>query len=135
MKSQKDMELLQGRWRQTALEVDGVQGQDEEHGSHPIVTFSGSRFSVRSEEGTLVIEGTFTLDATKHPKHIDWTDTFGTDSGKTFPAIYRLYENKFIFCAGEEGRRPEEFATRVGDTMREFQQLRRKIDKHRNASL
>ena len=81
-------------------------------------TFSGNTFVVWRADGTIVIEGTFALDPTREPKTVDWTDTFGTDAGKTFPAIYALDGDQLIFCAGDEGRRPTEFRTGKGEVLR-----------------
>lgn len=123
MESDKDIDILQGQWRQIYLEVDGARKRCDEYGEAPIVSFCGNKFSVHGEDGAPVLEGSFTLDPHRHPKAIDWTDTFGKDAGKTFPAIYSIRGDEFTFCAGEEGNRPLEFRTRIGDTMRKFRRI------------
>ena len=114
-----DVALLQGRWRQVSCEADGVRCPDD--GLAGITTFSGHTFTVQSEDGTVLLTGTFSLNAAACPKAIDWTDTIGPDAGKTLPAIYVLEGDNFIFIAADEGaQRPTEFRTKGGETMRSF---------------
>jgi uncharacterized protein (TIGR03067 family) len=115
----EEMEKLQGTWRQIGYERDGVPDLADEQGWEPRVTFTGDRFEVRLADGTIAIRGTYTLDPTQEPKTVDWTDTFGADAGKTFPAIYSLDGDQFTFCAALPGQeRPTEFRTRTGQVLR-----------------
>ena len=110
---------LQGVWRQIACEADGVANPSEIYGVEPAVTILGNTFEVRHADGTVVIQGVFTIDPSCDPKAIDWTDTFGVDAGKTFPAIYRLAGDTFTFCAaGADQPRPGVFHTTVGQVLR-----------------
>src|SRR5262249_34270614 len=86
----EEMRRLQGTWVQPAWAKDGVPGRPDEPGGEPRVTFVGDTFVVTLVDGGTPIKGTFALDPTREPKAVDWTDTFGEDAGKTFPAIYRL---------------------------------------------
>lgn len=115
-----DLNKLQGTWQQTSLEVDGTRMSEDEFGAAPTTKFSGTSFSVYDSSGALVLAGTFSLGPSKSPKQIDWADTMGPDAGRTFPAIYQLDNNRFLFCAGET-KRPKEFTTKTGDTMRAFE--------------
>jgi uncharacterized protein (TIGR03067 family) len=115
----KEMEKFQGTWRQVAWEKDGVPEPPEEQGWEPRVTFTGNTFVVTLADGCTAIKGTFKLDPTREPKAVDWTDNFGPDAGKTFPAIYSLEGDRLVFCAADEGQeRPTEFRTRPGQVLR-----------------
>ena len=120
--SERDMASLQGGWLQVGLEADGVSNPPDQHGAPGALTrFSGQRFSVRTVEGDLLLEGTFTLDASTTPRSITWVDSIGADSGKRLPASYRLDGDHFVFIAGDEGAsRPTVFHTGPGQTMRTF---------------
>jgi uncharacterized protein (TIGR03067 family) len=114
-----EVQKLQGTWRQIECEASGIKNPPEEYGPQPISIFTGNSFVVRRVDGSLVIKGTFTLDPTQHPKAIDWTDTYGADAGKTFPAIYTLDERHFIFCASDDDQpRPTGFRTQNGQVLR-----------------
>ena len=120
--SKDDLAVLQGSWEQVAHEADGASHSHDAYGAPgALTTFSGNHFSVRSVEGTLLLEGTFTLDALATPKAITWIDSIGPDRGKKLPASYRLEGDHLIFIAGDEGAcRPVVFQTKPGQTMRTF---------------
>jgi len=115
----REMEKFQGTWRQIAHERGGVADPPDEQGWEPRVTFTGDTFVVTLTDGSTAIKGTFKLDPTRQPKAVDWTDTFGPDAGKTFPAIYSLGGDRLIFCAAAEGHeRPTEFRAGPGQDLR-----------------
>lgn len=120
--SQRDLTLLQGVWEQTRLEADGLVNPPDDLGAPgALTTIAGSTFSVRTIEGSLLLEGAFVLDASTTPKSIIWIDSIGDDKGKSLPASYTLDDERFEFIAGNEGApRPTEFRTEVGQTMRTF---------------
>ena len=122
----EDVAALQGQWEQVALEVDGISNpQDEFSASGTLSRFDGNRFMVHAANGTLLLEGAFSLDASTNPKSVDWIDATGPDKGKRLPAIYRLDGDHFVFVAGNEGAaRPSEFRTSPGQTMRSFRRRR-----------
>jgi uncharacterized protein (TIGR03067 family) len=111
---------FQGTWEQIAYERDGIaEPVDEEQGWRPRTTFRGNTFVVTIADGTVLIEGTFAIDASKEPKTVDYTDTFGADAGSTFPAIYYFERDTLFFCAATAGQgRPTSFKTRVGEVLR-----------------
>jgi len=110
---------FQGNWRQIAYERDGVTNpQDDEAGWAPHTTFEGTSFAVTIADGSTVIRGTFMIDPTQEPKAVDYTDTFGPDAGKTFPAIYYFEEDRLVFCAAERGARPTSFKPKRGQVLR-----------------
>ena len=122
----RDLADLQGRWEQVDLEADGISNPpDELSPPGAITTFSDNHFAVRTSGGALLLEGTFTLDASATPKTIDWIDSIGPDSGKQLPAIYTLHGDHFVFVAADEGApRPTAFRAGPGQIMRTF--LRRR---------
>jgi uncharacterized protein (TIGR03067 family) len=114
-----EVQKLQGTWQQIDCEANGVKNPPEDYGTQPISIFTRDTFVVTRVDGSVVIKGTFRLDPTQQPKAIDWTDSYGADAGKTFPAIYTLDERHFIFCASDDGQpRPTEFRTRNGQVLR-----------------
>ena len=114
-----DLEKLQGTWQQTTYEKDGIKEPADEKGWEPKTAISGNAFTVKLADGTIPIKGTFKLDAEHDPKWLEFTDPFGEDAGKTFPGIYSLKEDEFIFCVTEEGEeRPREFKTGPGQVLR-----------------
>jgi len=120
----KDLEEFHGNWKQIAYERDGVKEPLDEQGSEPRTTFAGNTFVVTLADGSIPIKGIFKLDATRQPKAIDFTDTFGADAGKTFLAIYSLDGDRLIFCAADAGQeRPMEFRTKPGQVLRVHQRI------------
>lgn len=120
--SAHDLAALQGLWEQVALEADGISEPLDEHGAPgALTTFVGQRFIVRTIEGNVLLEGTFTLDATTTPRSMTWVDSMGADQSKSLPASYVLAGDDFVFIAGHEGvPRPTVFHTEPGQTMRTF---------------
>jgi len=118
----RDLAVLQGQWEQIGFEENGLAASTGKQGaSCAITTIDGCRFSVRTYGGELLLEGTFTLDASVRPKAITWTDSIGADAGKRLPASYKLDSNHFVFIAADEGGlRPTEFRTKPGQVMRLF---------------
>ena len=117
---------FQGTWRQIKCVADGVENPQDEFGSEPLTTYTGNTYVVSLPDGTVVIEGIFSLDPSQEPKAVNWTDTCGADKEKTFPAIYAFEGDLLIFCAADEGmQRPKIFETRIGDTLRIHQRVSR----------
>ncbi|WP_287595762.1 TIGR03067 domain-containing protein [Thermomonas sp.] len=124
----EELKKFQGTWKQVKCEANGVVNPSDEFGSEPLTTFSGNTYVVTLPDGTVVIEGTFTLDPTQEPKAVNWTDTCGADEQKTFPSIYAFYDDQLIFCAADEGmERPKVFQTRQGETLRVHQRVSRPL--------
>ena len=124
--SERDIAGLQGVWEQIGLEVDGVTDPPDSFGTDLLTTIAGDRFTVRAPDGTIVLAGSFTLDATTRPKSITWCDSMGDDLGKHLPAIYELEGDRFLFIAGREDKpRPQVFKTSAGQTMRAFRRSAR----------
>jgi uncharacterized protein (TIGR03067 family) len=120
----EEMRELQGTWKQIVYERDGSREPQDELGWEPSVTIVDDTFTVILADGTIVIKGTYRIDVTQQPRAIDWTDTFGADAGKTFPAIYVVEGDRMTFCAADDGQaRPTEFTTRPGQVLRVSQRV------------
>jgi uncharacterized protein (TIGR03067 family) len=117
-----DLARLQGSWEQVHLEADGVTNPPDDHTAPgALTTITESHFMHRAVDGTVLLEGTFTLNAGTEPKSITWVDSIGPDAGKRLPASYILDGDRFVFIAADEGvPRPLVFRTRRGLTMRTF---------------
>ncbi len=123
MADERDLQALQGTWRQVAFEENGIVDAPDSHGAPggALTTIDGHRFSVRAPDGALLLEGRFELDASTVPKAITWIDATGADKGKRLPASYELEGDRFVFIAADEGMpRPAAFRTGPGQTMRGF---------------
>jgi uncharacterized protein (TIGR03067 family) len=119
--SERDIVGLQGVWEQIGLEVDGVSDPHDSYGADLLTTIADQQFTVHAPDGTVVLAGSFTLDAATVPKSITWVDSMGDDMGKRLPAIYELDGDTFKFIAGNEDEpRPQVFKTAPGQTMRTF---------------
>jgi uncharacterized protein (TIGR03067 family) len=120
--SARDLAALQGSWQQVGFEENGIVDAPDDTGAPGALTiFSGNRFSVRTLQGELLLEGRFLLDASTRPRAITWIDAIGPDAGKPLPASYRLEGDDFVFIAADaDAPRPTEFRTVPGLTMRRF---------------
>jgi uncharacterized protein (TIGR03067 family) len=86
-----------------------------------IVNFNGEKFATLFEfaEGTSTSAGTFAIDPTRKPKHMDWMFTAGTGraeklQGKTAQTIYEVDGETFKFLARRKEGRPEQFPEKEG---------------------
>lgn len=120
--SERDLAALQGDWEQVGLEADRISDPPDIHTvPGALTTFLGDQFTVRTVDGSVLLAGSFTLDACCTPKAITWIDSMGADMGRPLPASYKLDGNHFVFIAADEGApRPTEFRTMPGQTMRTF---------------
>lgn len=121
-KTSLDLKMLQGTWSQILFEENGIVDPPDSHSApSAIMTVLDNRFHVAVPGQETILEGTFILDATTLPKFITWTDATGADAGKSFPAIYELSEDRFIFVAADEDMAtPTEFRAGPGLTLRSF---------------
>lgn len=109
--SERDLQALQGTWQQIAFEENGIASpSSDSHGApDALTTIVGHHFSVRTAAGQLLLEGSFTLDASVTPGAITWTDATGPDKNKPLLASYFLDGDRFAFIAADAGlpRRPD----------------------------
>jgi len=108
----KDLDLLQGSWRITALETEGREMPEEmlEEGR---ITIEGERFTsagMGAEYG-----GTIALDASANPRHLDMKFDAGHATGTTNLGIYELDGDRWRICLATHGTvRPSKFDSTAG---------------------
>ena len=114
-KDDPDKEKLQGTWTAMSHEAGG---QKQDGGDGHTLTFDGNKFTIKKNEET-EIEGTYTIDSSKKPKHIDVKIEKAKENrheGDTAKGIYELKEDTLRWCTEEPGggERPDEFTTQDG---------------------
>jgi len=108
----EDIDLLQGTWNVSALEVDGQKMPESMMGAAQIV-IKGSRFT--STGMGAVYEGTIELDTSKKPKHLTMHFDAGPEKGNKNPGIYEIKNGTLRICLATRGsERPARFATKPG---------------------
>ena len=75
---------FQGTW--TIVERKKV---DNEPVTAPTVVFEGDKYKIKAGD-KVVEEGTFAVDGSKSPKHIEVAATEGIDKGKKWHGIYEI---------------------------------------------
>ena len=107
----QDIDLLQGPWTVTALEMDGQEvsaGLDNAR-----IVIEGSRFT--STGMGAVYEGTLELDTSTNPRQLTMKFDAGPEKGNTNPGIYKLDGDTLKLClATRGGVRPSSFASTPG---------------------
>ena len=122
---QADQQALQGRWMQVAFEENGRSDTPDKHGSpKAVMTILDQTFHVAVPGESALIEGSFMMEGSAHPKRIDWFDRIGDDAGKLIPAIYEIEGDRFRFAAADpDMTRPKDFSGGHGITIRSFIRL------------
>ena len=108
----EDLKKLQGKWLVVAVEAEGNKlPADKVKGE---LVFTGNRYAFKAgadESG----EGTFTIDPSKKPKHMDATPKGGPLDGKVVPEIYDLEGDSLKLCFPTTVlKRPTEFKADAG---------------------
>jgi uncharacterized protein (TIGR03067 family) len=108
----EDLDLLQGSWTVTALEVDG-QEMPAAMLANARIAIEGDRFTSTGMEA--VYRGKIELDASTRPRRIDMKFDAGPEKGNTNPGIYELDGDTWRICiATRGGVRPSSFASNPG---------------------
>jgi len=108
----KDLDLLQGTWNVTALEIDGQEMSSALPGDACIV-IRGDRFT--STGMGPVYEGTLNLAPPTNPRQLDMHFDAGPEKGNTNLGIYELNGNTWRLCLATRGTvRPSSFASKPG---------------------
>jgi uncharacterized protein (TIGR03067 family) len=112
MTQRQDLELLQGSWTVTALEVNGEpMGEEMLRGARIVV--KGNRF-ISTGMGA-VYEGRLELNASASPRKLDMKFDEGPEKGNTNFCIYRLEGDTWKLCIATHGAvRPDKFASTRG---------------------
>jgi uncharacterized protein (TIGR03067 family) len=121
-KRERQAQGLQGEWRFTAQEMDGMVIPADAL-AHSRLLIDGDRFRMESPEATY--EGTFTIDVGATPAQIDIEFVEGPEAGNRCAGVYDLNGDQLTMCLGVVGAsRPSSFATRPGSG-HALQRLRR----------
>lgn len=121
----EELRKFRGVWKQISYERDGIKEPLDEQGWCPTTTFTDTEFTVTLADGSVPLKGSYTINPSRYPKTVNWTDTIGEDAGKTLLAIYFFEEDRLCFCAAYPGlKRPTAFRTRPGQVMRTFRRER-----------
>lgn len=108
----QDLDLLQGSWTITALQVNGEQMSEEMLRGARIVV-RGNRF-ISTGMGA-VYEGQLELDASVSPRQLDMKFDAGPEKGNTNLCIYELEGDTWKICIATHGTvRPAKFASSKG---------------------
>jgi uncharacterized protein (TIGR03067 family) len=103
--AKKELKKFEGTWSVVSAEHDGKKAPEEKLSAVRFV-FSGENITFK--EGEKSKEGTFKIDPSKKPAHIDVTV-----EGKTKMGIYSFAKDELKLCVGDADR-PTEFATKEG---------------------
>lgn len=107
-----DLDLLQGTWTVTALEIDGQET--------PPGLLASARVVIRGDRFTTTgmgpeYQGIMTVDSSARPRRFDMKFTAGPEKGNTNPGIYQLKGDTWKICLATRGAvRPVRFASPAG---------------------
>jgi uncharacterized protein (TIGR03067 family) len=109
--AKKDVEKLQGEWTMESHEFNGEKSVEENIKQYKR-TVKGDHFTVVFGDRT-VVEGTFTLDASKKTRTIDITLESGEAKGKKMLGLYEIDGDTYKVClAAPDIDRPTEFVSK-----------------------
>lgn len=112
-KPELDLRPFQGTWAVVSITRDGQKVPDENAQKLTLVIKDNERLVKDGDE--VKSKGTFTVDATKKPPHMDVTVVDGPLAGKTYPGIYELKGDTFTLCLTLEGdKRPDDLTSAEG---------------------
>jgi len=107
-----DLELLQGTWSVTSLEMDGQQMSGDMLADAQIV-IKGKRFT--STGMGAIYKGTLKLDPSTTPPQLDMKFDAGPEKGNTNLGIYKIDGKTWKLCLATRGPvRPSQFASTSG---------------------
>lgn len=105
-----DAKAVEGTWLPTSLELGGAKMQGDQFKGLQLILADG-KYTLKTPQGD--DKGTYTIDATKSPKHLDIKGTEGPNKGKSFLCIYELGGDTLRVCYDLSGTtRPSEFKTK-----------------------
>jgi uncharacterized protein (TIGR03067 family) len=107
-----DLDAMQGDWAADRLVSDGIV-VDDDNAQALFRTIKGDTYTVFRFRKK-VSAGTFKLDATKTPRHIDLVPA-GGPKGTVIHGIYKLEKGMLTICYGAPGKnRPAAFESKEG---------------------
>lgn len=113
--NKKDMDALQGSWKLVSRERDG-KADPADAIKDIVVVNTGNKFELKGGPSAVgATKGSFVIDATKKPKHMDRTPADGPQKDKTLLCIYELDGDTLKLCVAPAGKeRPTEFSSKAG---------------------
>jgi uncharacterized protein (TIGR03067 family) len=111
-----DAELFKGKWKAVSMLTGGEPAPDEFVKAFKC-TFEAKEYS-NTSSGDMSEEGSYTIDATKSPKTIDFDIKKGNDQGKKQLGIYKFDGEKLTIIVTEAGSkdRPTSFTVDKGSS-------------------
>jgi len=107
--SAEELKKLQGSWQIAELEAEG-SAVEAEMVTNVFITVKDNEFQAFNTGGETF--GTFSLDSTKKPAHIDIHCEGGPDKVQTWPGIYEVTADSMRICYSRLGKkRPATFGT------------------------
>ena len=111
--NKKDMEKLQGDWAAVSMVRDGMNIPRDDAQSF-FRSIKGDKSTVFRYDD-VVNKGTFSIDATKKPKTMDFVPEGTDDKSKSSLGIYEFDGEKLKICFAQPGKdRPPEFTSKEG---------------------
>jgi len=111
--AKEEFEKLEGGWVLISAMKDGKSLPEKEIKSLR-VTMNSNRFQLE-QDGRLIAEGTFTVNAARTPNEINESHTAGRSKGKTYLAIHEIDGDQQKLCFADAGKpRPTEFSSKPG---------------------
>ena len=116
-KPKGDAENFKGNWSAVSMKMDGRDAPED------FLKNFRCRFEEKTYNNTLgkevVEEGSYTIDASKTPKTIDFDIKKGPDEGKKQLGIYKIEGDKLTIVLTEAGSktRPKSFKAEDGESL------------------
>src|SRR5262245_15136797 len=109
----KELAKFQGGWVLISATDDGKALREKEI-KQLRVTIRSNRFQLE-QNGRLIAEGIFAINADKKPREMDAIHTLGRSNGKTYLAIYEIDRDQQRVCFADARKpRPTEFSSKPG---------------------
>src|SRR6478672_4540007 len=83
---------IEGTWRLTEYEIDGAK---REPNFRCVLTLRNGTFTVHYTNDEDTIRGSYRLDPTRNPPHLDWLPSNGGGKGQTLLFIYQIDGGSF----------------------------------------
>jgi uncharacterized protein (TIGR03067 family) len=93
--AEETQKKLQGSWTATKAERDGKAAGDVVGNR---LSFTGTRFRIRSKDGKALYAGSIRVDPSAKPAAIDFEHTQGVLKGKTWKGIYAMDGDTLTIC-------------------------------------
>jgi uncharacterized protein (TIGR03067 family) len=107
--TKKEYDRFEGTWTFVSVEMNGQKVPVDALKDTKLV-LKGNTFAMA--EGKQISRGTYKVDLSKKPKHIDATFNDGPEKGKTLMGIYELKGDIYKVCISITGKdRPKDFVS------------------------